>query len=112
MIDFFLLLVSIGTLAVLVSKSHIFSGIREKFEYAPFYREKGLVTGLRLRIGALLNCTFCLSFWFSLASFFLFPIRMATVGGNVTKGVLDVFAMWGLSSIFAGVLTRLFSGKS
>lgn len=111
MTDFLLLIVAIGTIVVLISKSHVFAGFRDFFAYPKVYVSSGIVRSLKVRFGILLNCAFCLSFWFSLASYFLVPVRVVSAGGEVTRGILGVTALWGLSSVFAGILARLFSSK-
>lgn len=88
--DLILLSVASGTLALTLTCSHITKALRHRFIDAPFM------------IGELINCPYCMAHWTALP--FVFTLDPL----NVPIFIIEWLTITGLSSLFVGVLLKLF----
>lgn len=84
-----LMAVASGTIALMLTASHLTRPMRHEFLDAPFM------------LGELINCPYCMAFWTAL------PAAVAYSNG-VVVGFLNWLIITGLSHLFIGAVQRLF----
>lgn len=88
--DFVLLAVASGTLALTLTYSHITKSLRHRFMNAPFM------------MGELINCPYCMAHWTAVPFVWLLdPL-------NIAIFIIEWLIVTGLSCLFIGILLRLF----
>lgn len=89
LINLCLMAVGSGTIALMLTASHLTQPWRHEFIDAPYM------------LGELINCPYCMAFWTA-----LFPA--VALSPSVSLGIINWLTITGLSHIFIGIVQRLF----